>query len=86
MKVIDKTEEKQFQPITLELTIESPEELVDFWHRMYCSQIDLLNVYSRSSVTPQLDPDVPPSSYNIWKELNKYVREESLEDCLWKES
>jgi len=57
MKVKDVSEEKkEFEPIKLELTFETEEEAVEFWHRMnadasfftgYC--LALHNIYNKTS-------------------------------------
>jgi hypothetical protein len=51
MKVKNITKEKTFEPITLEITIESEDELVDLWHRLNLS-IKHVNDNSDTSFLP----------------------------------
>jgi len=40
-KIIEK--ENKFEPITIELTIESEEELCDLWHRVNTNEIEIIS-------------------------------------------
>lgn len=70
--IVEKIEqEKYFKPIVLNITIESPQDLCDLWHRMNVSNI----VVNRES--DELIKDCNNND-NFWKLLDTLVRENNL--------
>jgi len=64
-KIIEK--ENKFEPITIELTIESEEELCDLWHRVNTNEIEII---STNDLKHKANGDGCDELYNI---LNEYV-------------
>ena len=67
MKV--KKTSQEFRPITIELTIESKDELLDLWHRMNMSPRRIEKSYSGTQQRPFSKGNV--ASREIWKLLDK---------------
>ena len=86
----DKTE---FKPVTLELTFETPEELIEFWHRLNQNYYQFLS-YEKGK-TPNLiakEDEDSLSGFNtgnsaslsaLWGAVDKIVEDQNLK--LWRE-
>jgi hypothetical protein len=68
--------DKQFQPITIEITIESANELRDLWHRFNVP----VTVYKRSTLAS--DNLIPVDGYNdivdVWEKINTLCKREGV--------
>jgi len=64
---------KAFNPIKIELVIESKEELCDLWHRMNLSAVTVRKNTSREALPFEASNDI-----FLWNELDKLVRELKL--------
>ena len=85
MKIIDRTKPERFQPITLEITIESEAELVELYHRMNITQTDVKDAYKGGWQEPRLESCAERVSSEIWGHLEQYVDERSLNHLVWKD-
>jgi hypothetical protein len=73
MKVIDKTlKQPKFQPITLEVTIESEDELLDLYHRLNRASAQIYSSnYHPVARIPRKPNDL---SYSLFRVLCELVR------------
>jgi len=75
-KIIEKEKEKKFEPIVVELTIESEEELCDLWHRLNISP-STIEAFDNYNIG-QLKYGVYGKSNSFWLAINKFVAEKNL--------
>lgn len=72
----------EFKPFVLEITVESPEEAWNLWHRMNIHNTDVIE---RSDYLPQ-DEDLMEKvrfnmiAYDIWDILNDEMIKQKLKD------
>ena len=67
------------QPITLEITLESEEELCDLWHRMNIGKANVTNEYlSKGQLKYSIDGH--NDNYTLWDLLDKEVERRDLKN------
>lgn len=71
MKVTCKTAEQTFQPVTISITCESPEELFALWHRFNVSEYRI----SMSSDEKEFRvPNGKDTSHRVWYAIDNQVQ------------
>jgi hypothetical protein len=72
MKIINKTKDKEFEPVTLEITFETKEEMSALWHRLNMIQITFRKHYGNDKCPFGLEC-VEDRAYPLWDDLDSIM-------------
>jgi len=64
-----------FEPVTLEITLETKDELLTLWHHL---NIDFSHVKTATDTTSKSLPDNPSGIDLLWRELDELYQERYL--------
>lgn len=72
MKVKVKEESKEFRPVTMEITFESREELVQVWNALNCSIGELQEMSERYDTHP-MKRNSPNLKQQLWRSVDSIL-------------
>lgn len=79
-EIIQKEKPKEFEPITIQLIIESQDELVDLWHRMNIGFGHIENTSKQDCHYPPFPSEnyILGHSHNLWSILDNLCKKLNL--------
>lgn len=66
-------EPEDFKPITFKLTIETEDELLDFWHRLNISGHKIKKIVEEGGSAAKI-PGSFENLYDFWSKLDEFAR------------